>query len=394
MSQPNSNDEQFSQTSNSCWENSEELVKTLKIGAQDDGDAFHGKAVCKLVNSIAAYHQNQQLQDICEVDPVLKVVYDTMFEIDGETKDELDITGSWDYLLYIDSLQFGSHPANSQLRIGLIEAAIALYIPRVLVVADEKSLEVPAKEWVQLGFRRIAGSSLVFREPACGLRPQELSDAVLRTVMIKNELGFRWTDPAFSDLAGTPDEREANVGKIRELVVATCARYGGRLSDEDVQHYVDTGYDGRQPEVERIEFLFLDFEFPDRRAARRAGAEIRDAFEVYGVSQFDPNAPEGLTAKFVISDDQDVHSIEAIQCHIAEVCDRLDAEVLNKSKFVGGTGVKSFLYEVLFESEEDVATAITELRNDWDFDQLHFEWCFLPRRFPDELSEQSDIEVE
>ena len=151
------------------WGDPSEYVHTVTGKAlvlTDSGDEEEaGKITLRLVSATEAVNQGEQFYDVCDADSaVLEAIYATLFDTNGETKDELDIEPGWHNLLFVETVKIGPDFRNTSLRVQMIETAIAMFCSEGLVVAVEDSLELSAEEWRKLGFKRIAESQFVFRD--------------------------------------------------------------------------------------------------------------------------------------------------------------------------------------------------------------------------------------
>jgi hypothetical protein len=151
------------------WGDPGEYVHTITgtaIALQDvEVEDEAGEITLKLVSATEATNRGVGLYDVCDADSaVLEAVYATMFDANGETKEDLDIEPGWNNLLFIDDVNITQGYENTSLRIQLIETSIAMFCPEGLIVAVEESLELTVEDWRRLGFKRIADSPFVFRD--------------------------------------------------------------------------------------------------------------------------------------------------------------------------------------------------------------------------------------
>ncbi len=147
------------------WGDPGEYVHTITGKALEHNENEVGTITLKLVNTTEAENQGERLFDICDADSaVLEAICATLFDADGETKDELDIESGWNNLLFIEALEVKPGNDRTSLQVKLIETGIAVFCSEGLIVAVEASLELSIEEWLGLGFRRIAESPFVFRE--------------------------------------------------------------------------------------------------------------------------------------------------------------------------------------------------------------------------------------
>jgi len=94
----------------------------------------------------------------------LEAAYGALFDVKGETKEDLDIEPGWNSLLYIEAVESEPKYQETTLAVRLIETAIAIFCSDGLVIAVERAFDLTIEEWRQLGFKRIAESEFVFRD--------------------------------------------------------------------------------------------------------------------------------------------------------------------------------------------------------------------------------------
>lgn len=124
-----------------------------------------GEITLKLVSATEATNRGERLYDVCDADSAtLEAIYATLFDANGETKEDLDIEPGWNNLLFIDDMKIEPEYQDTLLRVQLIETSIAVLCPEGLIVAVEESLELTVEDWRRLGFKRIAESPFVFRD--------------------------------------------------------------------------------------------------------------------------------------------------------------------------------------------------------------------------------------
>ena len=147
------------------WGDPGEYVHEVTGTAIDLNENVVGTITLKLVSATEAENQGEPLYDVCDADSaILEAIYASLFDIKGETKDDLDIEPGWNNLLFVEAIDIKAGFEPSPLRVQLIETGIAMFCPEGLIVAVEDSLELTVEEWRRLGFRRIAESPFVFRD--------------------------------------------------------------------------------------------------------------------------------------------------------------------------------------------------------------------------------------
>ena len=170
------------------WGDPSEYVHTVTGKAlvlTDSGEEEAGKITLKLVSVTEAVNQGEQLYDVCDADSaILEAIYATLFDTNGETKEELDIEPGWNNLLFVETVNIDSDYRNTSLRVKMIETAIAMFCSEGLIVAVGDSLELSVEEWQRLGFKRIAESQFVFRDQ---LRVNPYRKAELRKPLVDGQ---------------------------------------------------------------------------------------------------------------------------------------------------------------------------------------------------------------
>ena len=162
------------------WGDPGEYVHTVTGKALDLNEDEVGTITLKLVSTTEAENRGENLYDVCDADSaLLEAVYATLFDVNGEAMDELDIEPGWNNLLFVDAVEIKSGYEKSSLRVQLIETGIAMFCPDGLIVAVEDSMELTVEEWRRLGFRRIAESHFVFRDQL-KLNPYDKSATAIR----------------------------------------------------------------------------------------------------------------------------------------------------------------------------------------------------------------------
>ncbi len=147
------------------WGDPGEYVHTVTGRALDLNDNEVGTITLKHVSATEAENQGEPLYEVCDADSAaLEAIYATLFDANGETKDDLDIEPGWNNLLFIEAVEIEPGYDKTALRVQLIETGIAMFCPEGLIVAVEDSLELTIEDWRRLGFRRIAESPFVFRD--------------------------------------------------------------------------------------------------------------------------------------------------------------------------------------------------------------------------------------
>ena len=147
------------------WNDPGEYVHTITGKALDLNEEEIGTITLKLVSATEAEKQSERLFDVCDVDSaILGSIYATLFDTNGETRDELDIDPGWNNLLFVEAVEIKPEHGKTGPRVALIETSIVMFCPEGLIVAMEDSLNLTIEELRQLGFRRIVDLPFVFRD--------------------------------------------------------------------------------------------------------------------------------------------------------------------------------------------------------------------------------------
>jgi len=93
----------------------------------------------------------------------LEAAYAALFDDNDQFREELEIE-AWHNLLFIALVDINDKFAHTNLRAQAIESAIAVYGSTSLIVANQDSLNLSVDEWLQLGFKKIAGTEFVYRD--------------------------------------------------------------------------------------------------------------------------------------------------------------------------------------------------------------------------------------
>ncbi|HEX6986357.1 MAG TPA: hypothetical protein VF170_13325 [Planctomycetaceae bacterium] len=109
------------------------------------------------------------LGDVCDAHSAhLEGVYAALFDEEDEPREELAITRDWETLLHVHWLEVESRYRDSGVAVQAVEAAVRHFCPAGVVTAYRNVLELSAGEWRSLGFRKIAGSDVVYRDNTAG----------------------------------------------------------------------------------------------------------------------------------------------------------------------------------------------------------------------------------
>lgn len=145
------------------------------IGGVLTGDGFvseddnAGFIEVYLVQTMQLAADGVSLGEVCRSHSAhLDGVYTALFDSDDELRSELAIAGGWDALLHLHWLETEPKYRNSGVLNQAIETAIRHFCPAGLITAYINVLELTPEEWRQLGFRKIAGSDVVYRDNTSG----------------------------------------------------------------------------------------------------------------------------------------------------------------------------------------------------------------------------------
>lgn len=139
----------------------------------DDGfvveDDNAGFIEAYLVQTMQLASDGVSLGEVCRSHSAqLDGVYTALFDVDDEPRAELAIAGGWDALLHLHWLETEPRYRDAGVLGLAVETAIRHFCPAGLVTAYINVLELTLEEWRELGFRKIAGSDVVYRDNTSG----------------------------------------------------------------------------------------------------------------------------------------------------------------------------------------------------------------------------------
>ena len=138
---------------------------TIIAYSETDEEIETGEIVLRIVLVTEATNTGEDLFDVCDADSaVLEGIYAALVDSQGELREELDIEPGWNNLVLVEKVEVDPEFRQTTLTIQTIETALAMFASEGLVVAVEEGLELSIEEWKRLGFVRIAGKGLVFRD--------------------------------------------------------------------------------------------------------------------------------------------------------------------------------------------------------------------------------------
>lgn len=107
--------------------------------------------------------------DVCEAHSAhLQGVYAALFDEEDKPRAELAIAGGWDVLLHIHWLEIEPRYRDSGVLVQAVETTIRHFCPAGLITAYLNVIELTPEEWRSLGFRKISGSEVVYRDNTSG----------------------------------------------------------------------------------------------------------------------------------------------------------------------------------------------------------------------------------
>lgn len=156
------------------WTEEEQFAHQIIGKAVGDDGSELGRISLTLISTTEGTNRDFELIDLFGHDEVLEAVYEDMFDELGDNFDELDIEPSWSNFLYINEIQFTTHPVAETLRgdldsqrslaAELVETSMATFCAEGLVVAEEAALPLTPAQWRELGFRRIYDAPWIYRD--------------------------------------------------------------------------------------------------------------------------------------------------------------------------------------------------------------------------------------
>ena len=146
-----------------------DYVRALQLdvlGWDADGNRFLlGKIAADQVLISDAQNHGMPLFDVCDQDSQgLYEAWEALFDHKGEFQPELEIDEPADSLIFI--WQAVLHPRLRPYLQGIVAAIGTLFGYETVVAMWHQTTEMPDSELAALGFRRIAGSNLIYRHSA------------------------------------------------------------------------------------------------------------------------------------------------------------------------------------------------------------------------------------
>ena len=103
--------------------------------------------------------------DVCDLhSDQLEGVYAALFDEEDELREDLGIAHGWDTLLHLGWVEVDPRYRHSGVVAQMVEAVVRHFCPVGLVTAYASVLDLSIEEWRSLGFRRIAGTEVVYRD--------------------------------------------------------------------------------------------------------------------------------------------------------------------------------------------------------------------------------------
>lgn len=118
-----------------------------------------------LVQAARLADDGVHLGEVCDLhSDQLEGVYAALFDEQDELREDLAIASDWDVLVHIGWVEVDPRYRRSGVVGLMIQAMIRHFCPIGLVTAYASVLDLAHDEWRSLGFRRIAGSEVVYRD--------------------------------------------------------------------------------------------------------------------------------------------------------------------------------------------------------------------------------------
>jgi hypothetical protein len=139
------------------------------LGANDEGiqEILVGRLAISQILWADAQMEGQSLLDVCDADS--QGLYE-MFEMltdgneEGQIRDDLKVEEPFDHIMFLYRAVF--HPSLAPYRQAIVEAAVNLLGSQALIVMWLETGGFPESELADLGFKKIATTSLIYRNLA------------------------------------------------------------------------------------------------------------------------------------------------------------------------------------------------------------------------------------
>lgn len=144
----------------------------LDLSEPGSGTVFEQEEVGRVfayeVQTTQAENDGISLYDICDAHSSdLKSVFAALFDVElAEPKEELDVSPTWEGLLYLDRIVVEPEYRNRGVVVSALETTIRSFCPRGVIAAHPHGMGLTVDEWRELGFVKIAGSDVIFRDNA------------------------------------------------------------------------------------------------------------------------------------------------------------------------------------------------------------------------------------
>ena len=148
------------------------VVAHLEPAGGDDVAVFEeaeaGRVYAFAVQTTQAMTDGVPLCDVFDAHTSdLEAAYAALFDpVAEEPKEELDVAPAWEGFLYLARLVIDPAYRDRGVTVKALEATIRTFCPRGVVAARQNGMGLSVEEWKQLGFVKIAGSEVIFRDNA------------------------------------------------------------------------------------------------------------------------------------------------------------------------------------------------------------------------------------
>jgi hypothetical protein len=95
----------------------------------------------------------------------LEAAFAALFDpVAEEPREELEIAPAWEGFLYLDRIVIDPAYRDRGVTVKALEATIRSFCPRGVVAARQGGMGLSVEEWKELGFVKIAGSEVIYRD--------------------------------------------------------------------------------------------------------------------------------------------------------------------------------------------------------------------------------------
>jgi GNAT superfamily N-acetyltransferase len=127
-----------------------------------------GRVYAFVVQTTQAMTDGVSLYDVFDAHSSnLEAAFAALFDpVAEEPKEELEIAPAWEGFLYLDRIVIDPAYRGRGVTVKALEATIRSFCPRGIVAAHQDGMELTIEEWKELGFVKIAGSEVIYRDNA------------------------------------------------------------------------------------------------------------------------------------------------------------------------------------------------------------------------------------